>query len=297
MIDFDNLQGKYCENEPLARYTSWGIGGPAERFFQPTDLDDFFLFMSQVPADEPLFYLGLGSNTLIRDGGIRGTVINTIPGLSSISQTGDDTVRVESGVACPKFARFCAKRGLKGLECLATVPGTMGGALALNAGAYGQETWDFVQSLEMVNREGKLIRRDIKEFAVNYRQVKSPENEWFVAAHFKLPLGESEDSLAKIRKFLEHRASTQPTSDSSCGSVFRNPEGDYAGRLIEACGLKGHKIGGAKISEKHANFFINDDKASAKDLETLINFVSEKVFETHGIKLIQEVHIVGEAND
>jgi UDP-N-acetylmuramate dehydrogenase len=231
---------------------------------------------------------------LIRDGGVRGTVIGLHGALTEISKTAQDVVRAEAGVPCAKVARFTARAGLAGAEFLAGIPGTMGGALAMNAGAFGGETWQRVEMVETVNRLGVIHQRRPEEFQISYRRVIPPAEEWFVAVQLRLRIGDADISLKKIKSLLSRRSRHQPTGVASCGSVFRNPTGDYAARLIDATGLKGYAIGGARVSEKHANFIINTDDASAADIEALIEYVQMRVKQAHGIYLIPEVHIVGD---
>ncbi len=289
------LRGTLKLNEPMSRHTSWRVGGPAERYYEPADLEDLQNFLAQLPADEPLMWLGLGSNLLVRDGGIRGTVIATAGLLNKLSLSGEGLVRAEAGVACAKVARFCVRQGLVGAEFLAGIPGTIGGALTMNAGAFGGETWAHVFAVETLSKSGRLRRRQAAEFEVAYRHVEGPEDEFFVAAHLQLESGDAEAASARIKRLLEQRAATQPVGKPSCGSVFRNPEGDYAARLIEACGLKGRCIGAACVSEKHANFIINTGGATAADIEALMGVVVDRVEEHFSRRLQTEVHIVGEA--
>ncbi len=291
----DGLRGELRLYEPLARYTTWRVGGPAQRYYRPADLDDLTLYLAQRPADEPLTWLGLGSNLLIRDGGIRGSVIATHGALRELTLTETGRARVEAGVPCAKAARFCARHDLSGAEFLAGIPGTMGGALAMNAGAWGGETWRRVARVETIDKQGKIRLRPPEDFELGYRHCVGPAGEWFVAAHLALEPGRAAESLELIRQFLEQRNLSQPTRVASCGSVFRNPPGDYAARLIETAGLKGHRIGGARVSTKHANFIINIGTATAADLEALIHHVAERVAAVHGVELQPEVRIVGEA--
>jgi UDP-N-acetylmuramate--alanine ligase len=289
------LKGRLLNNELLAKYTSWRVGGAADRLYLPFDKQDLCAFIKSLPEAEPIFWMGLGSNLLVRDGGIRGTVINTKGRLKEMRINGDGTVYVEAGVPCAHVARFCSEQGLAGAEFLAGIPGTMGGALKMNAGAFGGETWRIVKSVEMLNAKGDVSQRDPKHFEVNYRSVKNPGNEWFLSANLVLEPGNPEISVQKIKALLEARAKTQPTNQPSCGSVFKNPEGDFAARLIEATKLKGYKIGGACVSEKHANFIVNTGTATASDIENLIKYVKRKVQFTHGIELHTEVCTIGEA--
>ncbi|WP_430009000.1 UDP-N-acetylmuramate dehydrogenase [Methylophaga lonarensis] len=288
-----DLRGELKLNEPLAKHTSWRVGGIAQRFYQPADAEDLATFLSQLPENEALMWLGLGSNLLVRDGGFAGTVIASAGTLQAIEIEGNQ-VSAEVGVYCSKLAKQAAKAGLAGGAFLAGIPGTLGGALAMNAGAHGSETWDFVYELTTVDRSGTLRQRPKTDFKVSYRHVQAPEGEWFVAAKLLFTQGDSQQEQALIRDLLKKRNASQPTNQPCAGSVFRNPPGDYAGRLIEVSGLKGLRVGGASVSEKHANFIVSDVNASAEDIETLIHLVQQKVEMQHGVKLVPEVHIVGE---
>lgn len=297
MAAFDShpLRGTLLEQEPMARHTSWRVGGPADRYYQPADIDDLANFLQQLPVDEPLYWVGLGSNLLVRDAGIRGTVVATSGLLNGLERASEQCVRVEAGVSCARVARFCTREGLAGAEFLSGIPGTFGGALAMNAGCFGSETWELVQQVETLDRYGKRHQRSHDEYRIGYRQVQGVEGEWFVAATLRLTAGESESLATQVRTLLEKRGATQPTSQPNAGSVFRNPPGDHAARLIETAGLKGSCIGKACVSEKHANFIINSGGALAADIEALIELVAERVEQTHGIRLECEVHIIGEA--
>ena len=288
------LRGVMRINEPLSRHTAWAIGGVADRFYAPADLDDLCAFVATLPTTEALFFLGLGSNLLIRDGGIRGTVVHLANALARIERSGEATVRAEAGVACPKVARFCARADLAGAEFMAGIPGTVGGALTMNAGAFGGETYDIVFAVETIMRDGTRHQHDSKDIPTGYRHVAIPKGHWFVAAHLRLRRGLRRDSEARIRALLRQRAQTQPTRTRSCGSVFRNPPNDHAARLIEHCGLKGERIGDAQVSTKHANFIINTGNARAADVEALIEHIIERVQIEHGVQLIPEVRVVGE---
>ncbi len=291
------ISGELLLNESLARYTTWRVGGPADRLYKPANLNDLILFIKQLPADEPLFWLGLGSNLLIRDGGIRGTVISTQGLLKELSTTASDRVRAEAGVTCAKVSRFCSSHSLVGAEFLAGIPGTMGGAIAMNAGAFGGETWNLIDEVEMIDRQGNLHHRRPSEFEVGYRSVVGHKDEWFVAAHLHLQRVSSEQQEVikqKSRELLARRNDKQPIGQASCGSVFRNPEGGYAAELIEKTGLKEVCVGGACVSAKHANFIINTGSATAQDIETLINKVADAVYKAQGIRLVREVKYVGE---
>lgn len=287
------LRGELRESEPMSRHTTWRVGGPARHYYRPADIEDLALFLRQLPESEPLYWVGLGSNLLVRDEGIDGTVIATSGLLNNIAMVADNIVRVECGVSCAKVARYCAREGLAGAEFLCGIPGTMGGALAMNAGCFGGETWQLVEKVETLDHNGSLMVRTPDEYRIGYRHVRGPLREWFVAVHLKLQVGNSVQLQARIRKLLEQRSDSQPTQLPNAGSVFRNPEGDYAARLIESAGLKGYCIGGACVSEKHANFIVNAGGATAKDIESLIEYVQQTVETEHGIRLQREVHIIG----
>lgn len=287
------FSGKYRFNEPMSKHTSWRVGGGADRFYIPNDTEDVVLFLKSLAADEPVYWVGLGSNLLVRDGGIRGTVIFTCGKLKKLESIGQSRVYVEAGVPCAHVARFASAKGLAGAEFLAGIPGTMGGALAMNAGAFGGETWSLVEKVTTVDLSGQLRNRTPTEFRIGYRTVIGPDQEWFLSTELLLNQGDSRESQVRIKQLLAQRAQAQPTNVSSCGSVFRNPPGDYAAALIEASGLKGKRIGGACVSEKHANFIVNTGNATAVDIESLIHLVAEEVERKHGIRLQPEVRIIG----
>ena len=281
-------------DEPMASHCSWRAGGPARRLYRPADSADLVAFLKQLPDNEPLLWVGLGSNLLVRDGGFPGTVVLTSGRLAELTFS-DGELRAEAGASCAKVARECARAGMVGLEFFAGIPGTVGGALAMNAGAFGGETWEHVLRVETVDRHGEVRVRNAGEFSVNYREVKGRPGEWFLAARLRLQPGDSEAAQQRIRSLLERRAATQPTREPSCGSTFRNPPSDHAARLIEAAGLKGLCIGQACVSEKHSNFIINRGGATAADIEALIGTVRARVEQDSGIRLQTEVHIVGDA--
>lgn len=289
-----SLRGQLLVNEPMSRHTSWRVGGPVDRLYIPADLDDLAAFLATLPAPEPVHWVGLGSNLLVRDGGVRGTVIITSGALNGLSVLGDDVVRAEAGVASAKVARFCAEREFTGAEFLAGIPGTVGGALAMNAGAFGGETWKIVEAVETIDRRGERRLRRPEDFQIDYRKVAGPPGEWFVAAHFRLAHGDTANGKTLIKSLLAKRGVTQPTQLPNAGSVFKNPHGDHAARLIEACGLKGSCEGKACVSELHANFIVNQGGASANDIERLISRIQATVENLHGVTLEPEVRVIGE---
>jgi UDP-N-acetylmuramate dehydrogenase len=270
------------------------VGGPARRFYRPADAVDLAAFLDGLDPNEPLLWLGLGSNLLPSDEGFAGTVVQTQGCLTTLERTGDRGIRTEAGVSCAKAARFAAKLGLTGIEFLAGIPGTIGGALAMNAGAHGGETWSRVRSVSTIDRRGRLRKRPPADFHVGYREVQGPLEEWFLDAELELEPGDPAGSLERIRDLLDRRGKTQPIGLPSCGSVFRNPPGDHAGRLIEAAGLKGICEGGAQVSKMHANFIITTGNASARDIARLIERVQSEVERTSGVRLMPEVHRVGD---
>ncbi len=304
------MKGELRLNEPMAKHVSWRAGGCAAQAYVPADLEDLAAFLKALPQDEAMLFVGLGSNLLVRDGGFRGTVILMHAVLNTVRME-NERIYAEAGVASPKLARFAAKHDFEGAEFLAGIPGTIGGALAMNAGCYGAETWEVVDEVLTINRRGELHRRKPADYEISYRHVAlretgevsphpSPltpntEDDWFVAAWFKLVRGDGTLSQQRIKTLLQKRISAQPLNRPNAGSVFRNPPGDYAARLIETCGLKGKRIGGAQVSEKHANFIVNLGDASAADIECLISMVQDTVRQERGVLLEREVRIVGDS--
>lgn len=299
-------RGERRLHEPMRRHTSWRVGGPADRVYKPLDLDDLCVFLARTPVSEPIWFAGLGSNLLVRDGGVRGTVVFTHTALATIAITDEGLVFAEAGVASPKVSRFAATHQFEGAEFLAGIPGTVGGALAMNAGCYGAETWERVEKVLTVDRAGNTRVRAPSDYSIGYRHCEltaaaaaasesGPSTEWFAGAWFRFPRGDGDASRRRIREFLARRIATQPLGQPNAGSVFRNPPGDHAARLIQDCGLKGHGIGGAMVSPKHANFIVNTGTASAADIENLIHEVRATVERERGVLLETEVRILGEA--
>jgi len=305
------LRGELREREPMSRHVSWRAGGCADRAYAPADRADLAAFLRTLPPEEPVLMIGLGSNLLVRDGGLRGTAIFTHGALRELNLTrehdGGGEIDAGAGVAAPKVSRFAALNDLIGAEFLAGIPGTMGGALAMNAGCYGGETWEIVAGVTTIDRRGELRQRSPADYEIGYRRVRltraaperaaertDPAEEWFVAARLRLASGDGHAARARVRELLARRIAAQPLAQPNAGSVFRNPRGDHAARLIEACGLKGHTIGGAAISTRHANFIVNLGRARAADIEALIELAAAAVAERFGVTLEREVEIVGE---
>jgi UDP-N-acetylmuramate dehydrogenase len=281
-------------DEPMSRHTSWHVGGPADVFFTPRDRTELAAFIRTLPNGTPIFWIGLGSNLLVRDGGLRGVVVSTHGALDTLRRLDDTHVYCEAGVACARIARQCIKWGLGPAEFFAGIPGTLGGALAMNAGAFGGETWRHVVEVETLDRKGEVRTRSAAEYRVGYRHVESPAaDEWFLSSRLTFDARPGAND-AEVRALLARRRAAQPIGEWSCGSVFTNPPDDHAARLIEAAGLKGTRVGGASVSTKHANFIINHGEARAAEVEELIARVQEVVEQRFGVRLVPEVRIVGE---
>ena len=284
--------GELRHDEPMSRHTSWRVGGPADVYYRPADEADLAGFLAALDPDIPLFWLGQGSNLLVRDGGLDGVVIASGNAFATLERSGDLQVTAGASLACTRLARQCIRWGLGPSAFFAGIPGSVGGALAMNAGAHGGETWERVRSVRTIGRDGQLRTRGPEDFEIAYRHVQGPANEWFLEAVFEFD-ADVEPSMAEMQTMLDRRKATQPLGLPTCGSVFRNPPGDHAARLIEACELKGSRIGEAEVSEKHANFIINRGEATAADIENLITYVHQTVYDRTGVDLIPEVRIVG----
>ena len=293
------IRGELRRDEPMSRHVSWRAGGCAKQFFKPVDLADLQAFLSTLPRYEQVLFVGLGSNLLVRDGSFDGTVILTTPMLHGLVLDATDATIVcaGAGVASPHVAKFAAKQSLAAAEWLAGVPGTVGGALAMNAGCYGTETWDQVVDCTTIDRDGMLHTRTSADYEIGYRHVaaKVAKEEWFVAARFRFQAGDAAAAKTRIKELLAKRMTSQPLDKPNAGSTFRNPPGDHAARLIESCGLKGFIIGGAQVSIKHANFIINTGTATAADIENMIAHMQALVKAKTGVELVREVRIVGDA--
>lgn len=301
------ISGVLTEHEPMARHVTWRAGGAARYAFRPAhraDLTAFFDIHRALLERYPPLFVGLGSNLLVRDGGVAATAIFTHPGLQELritESTADAvTILAEAGVAAPKLARFAARHALEGAEFLAGIPGTVGGALTMNAGCYGSETWEYVTQAELISTDARIVPHGPDAFDFGYRRVAADfavlgQEAWFISGHFRFCRGDGHRARDRIKDLLSRRVATQPLQLPNAGSVFRNPPGDYAARLIESCGLKGMAIGGASVSVKHANFIVNPGgRARATDIEQLIARVRTGVAAQTGVMLEPEVRIVGE---
>ncbi|MDH5353032.1 MAG: UDP-N-acetylmuramate dehydrogenase [Gammaproteobacteria bacterium] len=292
-LDMNQLSGRLRQDEPMSKHTSWRVGGLADQYYVPANLADLQIFLSMQDVETPITWVGLGSNMLVRDGGIRGVVIAPLGGLKELYLDDQGLVYAQCGLSNSKVARFCDNNNLSGAEYLAGIPGTIGGALTMNAGAFGHQTWDLVEQVTMINRKGELIERYPNEFEISYRDVRIPPDEWFVAG--RLRLGKKvEGQNNEIKQLLQKRNDSQPIGLPSCGSVFKNPPGKHSAQLIESAGLKGYCMGSACVSEKHANFIISKNGTKASDIEALIGFIQKTIKQQFDVSLETEVRIVGE---
>lgn len=292
-VQSDATSVEVLRNEPLRKHTSWRVGGPADLFYTPATLAELKRILAELPPPTPVHWLGLGSNVLVRDGGIRGAVIATGSLPRELDRLDERRVRASAGLACMLLAKRCVRWQLGPAAFFAGIPGSVGGALAMNAGAFGGETWSHVESVTTIDRGGEVRERPRAEFEIGYRSVRGPTSEWFLGATFRFE-HDAVSSMDAIKRLLARRNAAQPLGLPSCGSVFRNPAGDFAGRLIEQAGLKGHRLGGAMVSEKHANFILNLGSATAADVEGLIAEVRAAVARTSGVQLELEVRVIGE---
>lgn len=295
MISNHLLAGKLLKNEPMKNYNSWRVGGNAQQVYIPIDLQDLSTFLLSAECLKPIHFIGLGSNLLVLDGGVNGTVITLHKVLNNLKIQGDE-IFAEAGVTCAKLAKFAANHQKEGAEFFAGIPGTVGGALAMNAGCYGAETWQLVSRVMTIDANGETHIREKDGFITSYRHIECiHKNEWFVGAWFAVPNGDGKVSAQKIKDLLVKRLASQPLNLPNAGSTFRNPHNDFAARLVEEAGLKGKKIGGAQISTKHANFIVNLGDATAANIIDLIHLMQSEVKTQFGVELQQEVRVIGMA--
>ena len=283
------LRGRLSYEEPMSRHTHWRVGGPARLFFVPADRSDLGQFLRALHPALPVSFIGLGSNLLVRDDGIDGAVVALGRAFRQIHRNGS-RVEAGAGVPCTVLAKSCSSWELGPADFFAGIPGTVGGALAMNAGAFGGETWDSVHAVETIDRNGVEHTRSRDEYSPGYRQLGGPSNECFLLARFEFEPGVQ---TGQLRSLMAERRRRQPLNLPSCGSVFRNPPGGFAGELIERAGLKGMREGAAEVSSKHANFIVNHGGARAADIERLILKVQARVREQSGVTLQPEVRILG----
>lgn len=297
-----NIKGEVKKNEPLSRHTSFGIGGPADVLAYPADRRDLAALLQEIKRQgQKYFILGGGTNLLVRDGGFRGVVISlhrmdTIKIEREYRSVGGSfsVISAEAGAPLPRLHAFAVEQGLTGLEFATGIPGTIGGAVFMNAGTAGGEIGDIVESVTLISPQGELITRARDELGFGYRTSNVPEGHLVVEARIILRRDDKEKIKARVKELQEKRKQRQPAGAASAGSVFKNPHEEGAGKLIETADLKGRRIGDAQISEKHANFIVNLGNAKAKDVLELMEIVRKTVLETHGVRLEPEIKIIGE---
>jgi len=293
-FDLPNLRGSVAFQVPLAPYSWFKVGGPADLLFMPEDEADLAVFLSALPADVPVLILGLGSNLLVRDSGFRGVAIKLGKGFQTISVEANHIVKAGAGAADVKVARVAAEAGIAGLAFLRGIPGTIGGVLRMNGGAYGGETKDVFVSARGVDRLGRMQSFDHAAMAFSYRHCGVANDVIFTEAVFQGRPGESAAILAEMNTITEARSSTQPVNTRTGGSTFRNPYGAKAWELIDRAGMRGFRLGGAQVSELHTNFLIAHEGSTAKDIETLGEEIRRRVFDASGIQLEWEIKRVGD---
>lgn len=281
-------------NESLSRHTSWKVGGPADIYFTPNDRNELSHFLKL--NDGSITWLGNGTNILVRDGGVKGVVISTRKSFNKIELMDKSSCKVEAGISCFELAMYATKNNLGPAAFFSGIPGSIGGALTMNAGCFGSETWEFVKSVEVIDRNGEIYHLDPKEFSISYRSVSFPFPLWFLSCDMVFP-DRGVTTVEELKILRDSRLERQPLTENTCGSVFKNPDGNHAGDLIERSGLKGFRVGGCAVSEKHANFIVNDKEATARDIETLIKHIQNTVKDCFGIDLDTEVRIIGEYDD
>ena len=281
-------------NESLSRHTSWKVGGPADIYFTPNDRNELSHFLKL--NDGSITWLGNGTNILVRDGGVKGAVISTRKSFNKIELMDKSSCKVEAGISCFELAMYATKNNLGPAAFFSGIPGSIGGALTMNAGCFGSETWEFVKSVEVIDRNGEIYHLDPKEFSISYRSVSFPFPLWFLSCDMVFP-DRGVTTVEELKSMRDSRLERQPLTENTCGSVFKNPDGNHAGDLIERSGLKGFRVGGCAVSEKHANFIVNDKEATARDIETLIKHIQNTVKDCFGIDLDTEVRIIGEYDE
>lgn len=287
------LRGRLVANFPLSDVTWFRVGGPAQGLFTPADEADLAYFISALPEDVPVTIIGLGSNLLVRDGGVEGVVIRLGRGFGEIAIEDGNRLRVGAATPDVKVARAAADAGIAGLSFYRGIPGCVGGALRMNGGAHGSETKDVLVEARAVDRSGKIHVLSVGEMNYTYRHCGAPEELIFTQALFQGEQGDRDAILAEMEGIAEYRAEAQPVKARTGGSTFKNPPGNSAWKLIDAAGLRGFQVGGAKVSDKHCNFLINEGGATAADLEELGETIRARVKETSGVELEWEIRRLG----
>ncbi len=287
------LRGRLKANEPLAPIAWFRVGGPAQLFFAPADEEDLRYFLSGLPVDLPVTVIGLASNLIIRDGGVPGVVIRLGRGFNQIAVEDGGRLRVGTAVPDLRLAQAAARAGIAGLSFYRGIPGSIGGALRMNAGAHGGETRDFLVEARAVDRQGRVHVLSNADLGYDYRHCAAPEGLIFTQAVFAGGPGDPQALEAEMREVAAYREAKQPVKSRTGGSTFKNPPGHSAWKLIDAAGCRGLRVGGAHVSEKHCNFLINDEGASAADIEKLGEMVRRRVFEHSGVELHWEIRRIG----
>lgn len=287
------LRGRLRANEPLAPITWFRVGGPAQLFFAPADEADLCYFLSQIPADLPVVVIGLGSNLIIRDGGVPGVVIRLGRGFGDIEASDDGMLRAGAMAPDTRLAQVAAEAGIAGFSFYRGIPGSIGGALRMNAGAHGGETRDVFVKAHAVDRQGRLHVLNKQDMAYTYRHCGVPEELIFTTAELRGERGDPAELRRQMQEVVDYREENQPVKSRTGGSTFKNPEGASAWKLVDAAGCRGFRVGGAHVSQMHCNFLINDQGASAADIERLGETVRRRVFETSGVRLHWEIRRIG----
>jgi UDP-N-acetylmuramate dehydrogenase len=301
-MEIKNFKGEIKRDEPLSRHTSYAIGGPADVLAYPADREDLRNLLQAIKDQQlPFFVLGGGTNLLVRDGGFRGVIISlqrlhTIRIEREYRSIGGSfaVVYAEAGASLAKLLSFSVEQGFTGLEFAAGIPGTVGGAVCMNAGTALGEMGDVIESVSLISPDGKLITRGAEEMGFNYRTTSIPEGHLVLDVRVVLRRDDAEKIKARIKELLHTRKQRQPWGSPNAGSVFKNAQEESAGKLIEHAGLKGRKVGGAQVSEKHANVIVNTGKAKAADVLSLMEIVKEKVLDVSGVRLEPEIRIIGD---
>ncbi len=288
------IKGKVVFDAPMRKFTSMQVGGPADSLLYPKNVDELRRVVRYARSRKiPFLILGRGTNLVVRDRGVRGWVISLTQGMKRIQMDGE-AVEAEAGLSLQRLVQFSIRKGLTGLEPFFGIPGTVGGGLAMNAGAWGAELKDVLHSVTLMKEDGEIVERSRSRLRFSYRGLAIPPSWIILKGRFELKTGKKEGILERVKSYSEMRKRKQPLDYPSAGSVFKNPKEGPAGRCIEEAGLKGFRIGRAMVSERHANFIINLGKAKAEEVIRLIEYVEKKVYEEKGISLDREVKVVGE---